>query len=236
MMGNGKEIRSGKRGNQRHYSIDVDHFGIKMKPILAISTSANDHHRIAIIGNAGGGKTTFACKLGECLSLPTFHIDDLQWEKSWQRKPDSEFKKTHSQLMELQSWIIDGVGLENGLYTRLHRAQIIIFIDLPLEEHLRLAKQRESAPMVTSPNGCSYEGMFDRVAEIILYLNSTLIPKLRKDIPSIAKQTDAIVYGVSQVSDLEHLHNELVTKLALKNEELENLKQVNSGLKNNEQK
>ena len=185
-------------------------------PILEAPESIDDHCRIAIIGNAGGGKTTFACKLGEGLSLPVFHIDDLQWEKSWQRKPDSEFKKAHAQLMELQSWIIDGVGLENELYTRLHRAQVIIFVDLPLEEHLRLAKQRESAPMVTSPNGCSYEGMFDRVAEIILHLNSTLIPKLRKDIPAIAKQTDAIVYKVNQVSDLEPLHNELATKLVLK--------------------
>ena len=53
------------------------------------------------------------------------------------------FQKAHNQLMNLDNWIIDGVGSETELYKRLHQANIIIFIDLPVKEHLKLAKERE---------------------------------------------------------------------------------------------
>lgn len=159
--------------------------------------------RIAIIGNAGGGKTTLAQKLGKNFSLPVFHIDDLQWDKSWEKKPKPMFQKTHSQLIKLDNWIIDGVGNKPELYKRLYKANIIVFIDLPVKEHLRLAKAREKTPTETSPPGCSYEGMSSIIKGIIKQLNATLIPQLRVDIPKITKSTGATVYNIKQIKDME---------------------------------
>ena len=165
--------------------------------------------RIAIIGNAGGGKTTLSLKLGKDLSIPVFHIDNLKWDKSWKKKPEAMFKKVHNQLMRLDSWIIDGVGSETELYKRLHKANIIIFIDFPVKEHLRLIKERENTPTETAPHGCSYEGMFGTVEKIIRQLSATIIPQLRIDIHKIAKTTGAIVYNINQIKDIANLIGQL---------------------------
>ena len=170
---------------------------------------SNPGYRIAIIGNAGGGKTTLSLKLGREFSLPVFHIDNLQWDKSWKRKSELIFQKAHNQLMNLDNWIIDGVGSETELYKRLYQANIIIFIDLSVKEHLRLAKEREKTPTKTAPRGCSYESMFNTVAKIINQLNATLIPQLRADIPEIAKITGSTVYNINQIEDMTCLHNKL---------------------------
>ena len=37
-----------------------------------------------------------------------------------------------------------------------------------------------------------------------------------KDIPAIAKETDAIIYKVNRIGELEHLRNALIIKLVLK--------------------
>jgi adenylate kinase family enzyme len=63
--------------------------------------TSNPGYRIAIIGNAGGGKTTLSLKLGRDFSLPIVHIDNLQWDKSWKRKSELMFQKAHNQLMNL---------------------------------------------------------------------------------------------------------------------------------------
>lgn len=179
----------------------------------------NSHHRIAIVGNASAGKTTFARKLGCDLALPVFHIDDLQYSKVWQRKTALEFKKSHTKLMGIKNWIIDGVGREKELYVRLYKANVIIFIDLPIEEHLSFAKSRENAPTETAPEGCSYEGMFDRVEEIIVHLDKTLIPKLRKDIPSIAKHTKAFVCVINHIDEIENIRETLIKTLVEKRDD-----------------
>jgi len=182
---------------------------IKSTSDSIIRHASNQDCRIAIIGNAGGGKTTLALKLGKDFSLPIFHIDNLQWDKSWTRKSELAFKKAHVQLMNLDSWIIDGVGNEAELYERLHKANIIISIDLPVKEHLRLAKEREKTPTKTAPHGCSYERMFDTIAKIINQLDATLIPQLRANIPKIAKTTGSTVYNINSIKDMADLHNKL---------------------------
>ena len=46
--------------------------------------------RIAIIGNAGGGKSTLARKLGKALDLPVTHVDSIQYRSDWQRTEAAE--------------------------------------------------------------------------------------------------------------------------------------------------
>ena len=43
--------------------------------------------RIAIIGNAGGGKTTLARKIGATLNIPIAHVDAIQYQPGWGRTP-----------------------------------------------------------------------------------------------------------------------------------------------------
>ena len=66
--------------------------------------------RIAIIGNAGGGKTPLARQLGQATGLPVHHLDNLLWQPGWQRLPEAEFDREHDALIAQPAWVIDGVA------------------------------------------------------------------------------------------------------------------------------
>ena len=53
--------------------------------------------RIAIIGNAGGGKSVLARKLGELLNCPVYPFDDLQWQPGWILTPAEVIQTIHSE-------------------------------------------------------------------------------------------------------------------------------------------
>lgn len=115
--------------------------------------------RTAIIGNAGGGKTTLARKVSLLTGFPVTHVDSVQFQKGMKLRP---YKETIEVLLEIQNnseWIIDGYGPLDILEKRFAMADQIIFIDLPLWKHifwflkrqlLNLFSQREELP-----EGCS---------------------------------------------------------------------------------
>lgn len=43
--------------------------------------------KIAIIGNAGSGKSTLSAKLRALLAIPLYHLDQYFWKPGWQ-EPD----------------------------------------------------------------------------------------------------------------------------------------------------
>jgi adenylate kinase family enzyme len=66
--------------------------------------------RVSIIGNAGGGKSTLARRLGARLALPAYQVDPLQWLPGWQPAPAEVIGATHSQWLAQPGWVIDGWG------------------------------------------------------------------------------------------------------------------------------
>lgn len=87
--------------------------------------------KIAIIGNAGSGKSTMGEKLHKKLGISLYHLDQYYWKPGW-RKPDSmEFEKAHHQLCNKEQWIIEGVATRLFQY-RASKANIIIFLDIPM--------------------------------------------------------------------------------------------------------
>ncbi len=91
--------------------------------------------KILILGNACAGKTVLARKLAQKYRLPLFHVDSFQYDPDLQIQ---EHQKTLQKLAEIQKsdqWIIDGYGPLDDLIERLNKADLIIFIDLPLWKH-----------------------------------------------------------------------------------------------------
>jgi adenylate kinase family enzyme len=86
--------------------------------------------RIAIIGNAGSGKSVLAAKLHHILKLPVYHLDKYFWKPNWTHLNLDEYKIIHDQLCDQPKWIIDGMNLRVADY-RLQKADMIIFLDLP---------------------------------------------------------------------------------------------------------
>ncbi len=86
--------------------------------------------RIAVIGCAGAGKSTFSRKLGERLGMPVTHLDSLYWRAGWTETPKDEWRETISGLVERESWLIDG-NYGGTLDERLRAADTVIYLDVP---------------------------------------------------------------------------------------------------------
>lgn len=115
--------------------------------------------RIVILGNAGGGKSTLARKIGEQRGLAHFEIDRLLWQEGWIPAPIEIYSEQHAQIISGDNWIIDGLGHRNSIPARLDRATEIILIDMPIWMHFWLAAERQitwhSGELQHSPGGLS---------------------------------------------------------------------------------
>lgn len=87
--------------------------------------------RILIIGSAGSGKSTLSQKLGSILHLPIIHLDKHYWKPNWVPTPNEEWDQTVEEFTMRDEWIMDG-NYSRTLDTRLKRADLIIFLDMPM--------------------------------------------------------------------------------------------------------
>ena len=85
--------------------------------------------RILVIGSGGSGKSTFATQLGQLLNLEVIHLDKFFWKSGWVEPPRDEWLQTVSELVNRDSWIIDG-NYSGTLELRMQRCDTIVFLDL----------------------------------------------------------------------------------------------------------
>lgn len=86
--------------------------------------------KIAIIGNAGSGKSTIAQRLHELYKLPVYHLDHYYWKPGWTEPDPAEYKKIHDELCAQESWIIEGLNPHCLFEDRLAKADMVIFLDI----------------------------------------------------------------------------------------------------------
>lgn len=137
------------------------------------------------MGNAGSGKSTLAMKIKKITKLPTYHIDKILWKKNWERTPEDEFREKHTEMINEERWILDGVGYESTWDERLEASDTIIFLDLSKEICIKQAWKRMEEDSVRPnpfvPDGCPYPiELKDRQAEVIDQMDRELVPKLRE--------------------------------------------------------
>ncbi|MGQ0650284.1 MAG: DNA topology modulation protein [Gemmatimonadaceae bacterium] len=82
-----------------------------------------------IIGSAGAGKSTLAAQLSEQLGLPIIHLDALFWQPGWRETPRDVWKARVAELLERESWIMDG-NYGGTLEERVRAADTVILLDL----------------------------------------------------------------------------------------------------------
>jgi adenylate kinase family enzyme len=99
--------------------------------------------RIAVIGNAAGGKSTLARKLAHVRKLPHVEIDRLLWQAGWQLTPEADYAREHAEIIAREQWLIDGLGRQDSIAARLARCTGIILIDMPPWMHFWLAAERQ---------------------------------------------------------------------------------------------
>ena len=114
--------------------------------------------RVAVIGNAGGGKSTLCRALSTARHLPFFPVDHWQWKPGWIPAPYEEVKARHDDILARERWIIDGWGPHDLIMARFAAADTIILVDHPLAIHYWWAIKRQVvsifSPSPDTPDGC----------------------------------------------------------------------------------
>lgn len=109
--------------------------------------------RVAIFGNAGGGKSTLAKKLAEITGLPLHPIDSTKYKSGGGEIPHEEYLEIHAGLLRNELWIIDGFGCATSAWQRFAAADTLIYVDLLLLRHYAWVTKRLLKGLFTTPEG-----------------------------------------------------------------------------------
>lgn len=107
--------------------------------------------KILVIGSPGSGKSYFSKQLSKITSIPVFHLDLLYWNENWVPTPAPEFDSKLKEIMEQSEWIIDG-NFQRTLEMRLKEANLVYFLDLPVEVCVKAEKERRGIPRSDFPS------------------------------------------------------------------------------------
>ncbi len=148
--------------------------------------------RVAVIGNAGGGKSSLCRTLGRAHGLPIYSIDQMQWRPGWVAVPEEEVKRQHDHALASPAWIIDGWGGWELITTRFAAADTIIFVDHPLYVHYWWAFKRQVkclfGPRPDGPAGCPMLPMTWTLVKMMWMLHRHARPRLMQLIDSFRTQ------------------------------------------------
>jgi adenylate kinase family enzyme len=86
--------------------------------MAALSVSSLAMKKVAVFGNAGGGKSRLARRLSETAGLPLYCLDMVQFregrywpeERGGGKIPDDEYLKVHADIIKREEWVIDGTA------------------------------------------------------------------------------------------------------------------------------
>lgn len=84
--------------------------------------------RVAIIGSAGSGKTTFAKTLGSLLGRQVVHLDKILWGENWTQLTHEQHLQILEPIVQGNQWIIDGMWAKT-LELRFKNATLVVFLD-----------------------------------------------------------------------------------------------------------
>lgn len=109
--------------------------------------------KIAIFGNAGGGKSTLSRKLSDITGLPLYVLDKIQYQPGGVKVSQEDYQRIHQEILATDRWIIDGFGCMETLWTRLDQADSLVFVDLPLPVHFWWVTKRFITGYFNPPAG-----------------------------------------------------------------------------------
>jgi adenylate kinase family enzyme len=111
--------------------------------------------RVAVFGNAGGGKSTLARRLSEITRLPLYPIDIVQFPNGGDGAKVSreDYLTLHARLLEQDQWIIDGFDNATTAWQRFAAADTLVHVDLPVVTHYWWVTKRLIKGLFANPEG-----------------------------------------------------------------------------------
>ena len=109
--------------------------------------------KVAVFGNAGGGKSTLSKRLSEITGLPLHVLDKIKYQSGGTEVPHEDYKHAHQKILDTDRWIIDGFGCIETVWLRLNEADSLVFVDLPLYLHFWWVTKRLLTGYFKPPEG-----------------------------------------------------------------------------------
>ena len=165
-------------------------------------------NKIAVFGNAGGGKSTLSKRLAELTGLPLVVLDLIKYKPGGVEVPDQEYQTIHDEILQQDRWIIDGYGSLSTMWERLEVADTLVYIDLPVLNHYWWVTKRFFQGIFIPPESWPQDtpllkGTMNSYYTIWL-CHKKLTPKYREYINQ-AKQTKR-TFHLKSFKDIEHFY------------------------------
>jgi adenylate kinase family enzyme len=109
--------------------------------------------KVAVFGNAGGGKSTLAKRLAQLTRLPLYPLDMIQYRAGGGEVPRDDYLRAHASLLARDEWVIDGFGCVKSAWERFAAADTLVYVDLPLLTHARWVSKRLIKGLFATPEG-----------------------------------------------------------------------------------
>ena len=117
--------------------------------------------KVAVFGNAGGGKSMLSRQLAEITGLPLYVLDIIQFREGRYRPEeqfggkvsDEEYLEIHREILGRDQWIIEGYGSVASAWERFAVADTLVYVDLPLLTHYWGVTTRFTTGLFQNPKG-----------------------------------------------------------------------------------
>ena len=148
--------------------------------------------KIAVFGNAAGGKSTLARRLAAITGLPLYTLDIVQYPDGRYRADQKDggkisgdaYRKLHADLLRQDQWIIDGFDSVALAWERFAAADMLVYVDLPILAHYWGTTRRLVAGLFRNPPGWPentpvWESSLDSY-RVVGACHRTLTPRYRR--------------------------------------------------------
>jgi len=109
--------------------------------------------KVSIFGKPGGGKSTLSKKLSVATGIKLCPLDLIEYQKNGERVPKQEYLEAHNEIINSESWIIDGLGTLGSFWTRVDEADTLIYVDLAYRVHYWWVTKRLLISLFVKPEG-----------------------------------------------------------------------------------
>ena len=167
--------------------------------------------KIAVFGKPGSGKSTISKALALATGIELHQLDSIVYKANGEFVEREVFDQAHDNIINSESWIIDGFGPLGSFDTRLEAADTLVYIDLPYPISYWFVTKRMLKGLFVKPEGWP-DGSSVIKGTIQSYKTLKLCPKFWNDdfrlrLELRAKEKEVhIIRSVSELNNFVRQH------------------------------